>query len=85
MKELLEALVEACPERFGKFEEGELVVYDDLCDDWIFQEDKVDATWLMDELNELPIAAIYKLEGKSWEESILNAIMHWHQTNKEGK
>lgn len=77
-----EALVEACPGRFKRAGDS---FYDDLFGDWVGTVISVDVSWLIGELNATNIAAIYKLEGKSWEESILNAIMHWHQTNKEGK
>ena len=34
------------------------------------------ANWLFEMLNELDLAEIWKQEGRTWEESILNAIVH---------
>ena len=78
---LLTELCKINPERFSVFEDkehdGELWCFHDdyhlytlKPGEWQFK------TWLFEMLNELDLAEIWKQEGRTWEESILNAIVH---------
>lgn len=81
IKALLARLAEVCPTRFSCNQDeeynGEL---------WQFDDDKRFFTltehagnehaWLFAMMNELEFAAIWKQEGRTWEESCLNAIVH---------
>ncbi len=59
--------------------------------DWFFEDREHDTychvarlyEWMFDMLNELEIAAIWKQGSRTWEESVLNAIVHRIKELKE--
>lgn len=79
-KALLTRLAEIAPERFQVYADdeygGELWSADDNVGYFTLTDHKCILPWLIHMLDELKIGAIWKQEGRSWEESMLNAIVH---------
>lgn len=82
-KSLFEALADAKPDRFrvhpDEEYDGELWQFDDK-ELKVSLHDRSIHWWMSRVLESLPIAYITKIEGLTWDESILNAIvLHFQQ------
>lgn len=82
--ELLQVLAEKMPDRFsfGKDEYGEFFADRDIEGGMSFYLN-LPQLWIITILESLDIAAIWKEEGRTWQESILNAIVHRLTEGKE--
>lgn len=73
-KELLGVLAEKMPARFRLFDDEDFgAVFHDCVLHLSYDNPQL---WIMTTLESLDIAAIWKEEGRTWQESILNAIVH---------
>lgn len=82
-KMFLLMLAEIKPERFQLFldedHDGELWQFDDSELHVSLKDDCHVQWWMSQVLESLPIAYITKLDGYTWDESILNAIVHYYE------
>lgn len=84
-KALLKRLSKAAPERFW-FDIGpwDSYAFTDRCNGrWAPAGLEDIRLWLFVMMAELEFAYIEKQDGRTWEESILNAIVHKFETEKE--
>lgn len=74
--ELLEVLAEKLPVRFGFGRDLDGEFFHDAENGGVSFYFSSPEFWIMGVLESLDIGAIWKEEGRTWRESILNAIVH---------